>query len=104
MFGQLVLGPAGSGKTTFCNGMLHYLTLSGAWFDISWRAGRATLTRLVHIAPGRKAAVVNLDPANDALPYEVRGCAAERSRRVLACADALGLSSLARRPVCCERV
>jgi len=30
-FGQLVLGPAGSGKTTYCNGMLHYLTLSGAW-------------------------------------------------------------------------
>jgi hypothetical protein len=47
-FGQLILGPAGSGKTTYCNGMHHYLTLAG-----------------------RKVAVVNLDPANDALPYEV---------------------------------
>lgn len=46
-FGQLVIGPAGSGKTTFCNGMQQYLTLLG-----------------------RKAVVVNLDPANDALPYE----------------------------------
>ncbi|KAL3137991.1 hypothetical protein ABBQ38_005230 [Trebouxia sp. C0009 RCD-2024] len=46
-FGQLVIGPAGSGKTTYCNGMQQYLTLLG-----------------------RKAVVVNLDPANDALPYE----------------------------------
>lgn len=46
-FGQLVIGPPGSGKTTFCNGMQHYLTLLG-----------------------RRAIVVNLDPANDMLPYE----------------------------------
>lgn len=46
-FGQLVIGPAGSGKTTYCNGMQQYLTLTG-----------------------RKTAVVNLDPANDALPYD----------------------------------
>ena len=46
-FGQLVIGPPGSGKTTYCNGMQQYLRLLG-----------------------RKAAVVNLDPANDALPYE----------------------------------
>lgn len=48
-FGQVVVGPPGSGKTTFCNGMLHYFELLG-----------------------RKACVVNLDPANDHLPYEVR--------------------------------
>lgn len=46
-FGQLVIGPAGSGKTTYCNGMQQYLTLLG-----------------------RKTVVVNLDPANDSLPYE----------------------------------
>ena len=46
-FGQLVVGPPGSGKSTFCNGMQQYLT-----------------------ALGRKVAVINLDPANDALPYE----------------------------------
>jgi GTPase SAR1 family protein len=46
-FGQLVIGPPGAGKTTYCNGMQQYLGLLG-----------------------RKVAVVNLDPANDALPYE----------------------------------
>lgn len=46
-FGQIVLGPPGSGKTTYCNGMLQYM--------------RAT---------GRPVAVVNLDPANDLLPYK----------------------------------
>ena len=46
-FGQLVIGPPGAGKTTYCNGMQQYLTLLG-----------------------RKVAVINLDPANDVLPYE----------------------------------
>lgn len=46
-FGQLVIGPPGSGKTTYCNGMQQYMSLLG-----------------------RKVAVVNLDPANDNLPYE----------------------------------
>lgn len=46
-FGQLVIGPPGSGKTTYCNGVSQYLRLAG-----------------------RKVAVINLDPANDALPYE----------------------------------
>lgn len=47
VFGQVVIGPPGSGKTTYCNGMFQFLKLIG-----------------------RKVAVVNLDPANDALPYE----------------------------------
>ncbi|KAF3446545.1 hypothetical protein FNV43_RR11725 [Rhamnella rubrinervis] len=47
VFGQVVIGPPGSGKTTYCNGMSQYLNLIG-----------------------RKVAVINLDPANDALPYE----------------------------------
>eukprot|EP00877_Chromochloris_zofingiensis_P014559 jgi/Chrzof1/9357/UNPLg00328.t1 len=46
-FGQIVIGPPGSGKTTYVNGMQQYL--------------RST---------GRKIAVVNLDPANDVLPYQ----------------------------------
>ena len=46
-FGQLVIGPPGSGKSTYCNGMQQYLQLLG-----------------------RKVAVVNLDPANDMLPYD----------------------------------
>jgi len=47
VFGQVVIGPPGSGKTTYCNGMSQFLTLIG-----------------------RKVAVINLDPANDALPYD----------------------------------
>lgn len=46
-FGQLIVGPPGSGKSTYCNGMQQFLT-----------------------GIGRKVAVVNLDPANDTLPYD----------------------------------
>ena len=47
-FGQIVVGPPGSGKTTYCLGMCQYLK-----------------------AIGRDAAVINLDPANhgEGLPY-----------------------------------
>ena len=48
-FGQVVIGPPGSGKTTYCSGMLQFLT-----------------------GIGRKVAVVNMDPANDTLPYEYK--------------------------------
>ncbi|KAF6108959.1 GPN-loop GTPase 2 [Phyllostomus discolor] len=44
-FGQAVIGPPGSGKTTYCLGMSEFLR-----------------------ALGRRVAVVNLDPANDGLP------------------------------------
>ncbi|XP_024536899.1 GPN-loop GTPase QQT1 [Selaginella moellendorffii] len=47
VFGQIVIGPPGSGKTTYCNGLQQFLGLIG-----------------------RKTAVINLDPANDWLPYE----------------------------------
>ncbi|KAL8095601.1 GPN-loop GTPase QQT1-like [Apium graveolens] len=47
VFGQVVIGPPGSGKTTYCNGMSQFLSLIG-----------------------RKVAVINLDPANDSLPYD----------------------------------
>lgn len=46
-YAQLVIGPPGSGKSTYCLGMKEFLT-----------------------ALGRKVAVVNLDPANSSLPYE----------------------------------
>ena len=46
-FGQLVIGPPGSGKTTYCNGIQHFFQLTG-----------------------RPCAVINLDPANHDPPYE----------------------------------
>lgn len=46
-FGQIVIGPPGSGKSTFCAGMSDFLT-----------------------SLGRKVAVVNLDPANESLYYK----------------------------------
>ncbi|NXW45544.1 GPN2 GTPase, partial [Nyctiprogne leucopyga] len=46
-FGQVVIGPPGSGKTTYCHGMQEFL-------------GRI----------GRKVTVVNLDPANETMPYQ----------------------------------
>ena len=46
-WGQVVIGPPGCGKTTYCAGMANLLELLG-----------------------RKTIIVNLDPANDTLPYE----------------------------------
>ncbi|KAJ2848139.1 hypothetical protein IWW36_003476 [Coemansia brasiliensis] len=45
-FGQVVIGPPGSGKTTYCHGMNQFLN-----------------------ALGRKTIIVNLDPANENMPY-----------------------------------
>lgn len=45
-FGQVVIGPPGSGKTTYCLAMQEFLGLLG-----------------------RKVVVVNMDPANEGLPY-----------------------------------
>ena len=46
-YAQLVIGPPGSGKSTYCRGMKEFLS-----------------------ALGRKVVAVNLDPANSILPYE----------------------------------
>ena len=46
-FAQLVVGPPGAGKSTYCYGMQQFLA-----------------------AIGRKASIVNLDPANDLTVYE----------------------------------
>jgi GPN-loop GTPase len=45
-FAQLVIGPPGAGKSTYCNGMQQFLG-----------------------AIGRKSSIVNLDPANDHTSY-----------------------------------
>lgn len=46
MFGQIVIGPPGSGKSTYCYGMYQFLS-----------------------AIGRKCCIINLDPANERQPY-----------------------------------
>lgn len=46
MYGQIVIGPPGSGKSTYCHGMHQFMS-----------------------AIGRKLCIINLDPANDRLPY-----------------------------------
>ncbi|KAK5079067.1 hypothetical protein LTR64_002512 [Lithohypha guttulata] len=46
-FAQLVVGPPGAGKSTYCNGMQQFMG-----------------------AIGRKASIVNLDPANDLTSYD----------------------------------
>lgn len=46
-FGQFVIGPPGSGKSTYCNGLQQFLP-----------------------QVGRKVCLINLDPANDTLPYK----------------------------------
>ncbi|KAI9017056.1 GPN-loop GTPase [Gaertneriomyces semiglobifer] len=45
-FGQIVVGPPGSGKTTYCYGISQF-----------------------YKSTGREVALVNLDPANEGLPY-----------------------------------
>ncbi|PWW72802.1 hypothetical protein C7212DRAFT_223469 [Tuber magnatum] len=45
-FAQLVIGPPGSGKSTYCNGMHQFMS-----------------------AIGRKCSIVNLDPANENMTY-----------------------------------
>ena len=45
VWGQVVVGPPGAGKTTYCAGMSQFLTLAG-----------------------RRVAIINLDPANDCPP------------------------------------
>lgn len=55
-FGQVVIGPPGSGKTTYCLGMYNFLSQMG-----------------------RKVVVINLDPANEGLPYQ---CAVDVSELI----------------------
>lgn len=45
-WGQLVVGPPGAGKTTYCHGMKDFMQ-----------------------AVGREVIVINLDPANNSTPY-----------------------------------
>ena len=56
LYGQIVIGPPGSGKTTYCDGMVQYLRLLG-----------------------REAVVINLDPANEYAPSAASAAASASS-------------------------
>ncbi len=53
-YAQVVIGPPGSGKSTYCNGMFQLLSQLG-----------------------RQTRIINLDPANDDLPYQAYACITE---------------------------
>ena len=57
LLGQVVIGPPGAGKSTYCLHMSNFLKKIG-----------------------RKVLVVNLDPANDQLPYQPDLCITELVR------------------------
>ncbi|KAG6490967.1 hypothetical protein ZIOFF_052299 [Zingiber officinale] len=67
-FGQAVIGPPGSGKTTYCNGMSQFLKLIGSRFA-PVLMNHAPIPFYNQLLACRKVVVVNLDPANDSLPY-----------------------------------
>ena len=59
VFGQLVIGAPGAGKSTYCEGMRQYMG-----------------------ALGRDVAVVNLDPANDEPLREMARASTDLARRL----------------------
>lgn len=73
-YGQVVVGPCGSGKTTYCDGMQQYLKLLG-----------------------RNAVVINLDPANEGVPDDGNGSnnsALPYTAVYDVCTEAVNLSSV----------
>lgn len=80
-FGQVVIGPPGSGKTTYCSGIQQFLSAIGRYvclaksviiqlsFDCLAHFCVQGLFLWARLCQCRKVAVINLDPANDSLPY-----------------------------------
>jgi hypothetical protein len=79
-FAQWVIGPPGSGKTTYCNGMSQFLTAMGRSHPLPLEIYPPLQNSILpspkaqHNLPSnpvfhRKVCIINLDPANDALPY-----------------------------------
>ncbi|OQU94441.1 hypothetical protein CLAIMM_00797 [Cladophialophora immunda] len=72
-FAQLVIGPPGAGKSTYCNGMQQFMG-----------------------AIGRKCSVVNLDPANDPAPVPVPSAAFAAYEPALDIRDLISLETIMR--------
>ncbi len=68
VFGQLVLGPPGSGKTTYCNGMQQFLKAIGRYCVVLSNASSFLLETWTCFS-SRDVAVINMDPANDQPTY-----------------------------------
>ncbi|KAI8594046.1 hypothetical protein BDZ88DRAFT_435501 [Geranomyces variabilis] len=71
MFGQIVVGPPGSGKTTYCNGMGQFYTAtnrqeSGTGMNV--RQQPINKANPAESLFARPFAIINLDPANDGMP------------------------------------
>jgi GTPase SAR1 family protein len=71
IYGQVVVGPPGSGKTTFCDGMQQYCKLLG-----------------------RNAMVINLDPANEGIPQEDDGRGLPYETLLDVCQEVVNLRSV----------
>ena len=67
-FGQIVLGPPGAGKTVYCQGMGDFLRSIGR-YRLSSILRLFEALSIIWLIECRKVAVINLDPANDHLPY-----------------------------------
>lgn len=57
-FGQLIIGPPGSGKSTYCRGTVYRVAGGGERF---WYSALRAYLR----AAGRQCSIVNLDPASE---------------------------------------
>jgi GTPase SAR1 family protein len=72
-FGQVVIGPPGSGKTTYCAGVQQLLAAAddaAALAASSQQQQQDPQQQQQRRKPApRRPALVNLDPANDCLPY-----------------------------------
>lgn len=80
LFGQVVIGPPGAGKTTYCYGMEQFLQTLGMTLIKEKQAYihpssciyylRLLLSMCACYHSGRRVAVVNMDFANDRVPYK----------------------------------
>lgn len=72
VWGQLVVGPPGSGKTTYCNALHEYLNSNARYVYLLLMLS-SILNRFLQFCIYiyfRPAIIINLDPANENLPYE----------------------------------
>ena len=70
VFGQLVIGPPGSGKTTFCHGMKKFLEAMGRKVSVVNLGKNGVAVSFVILLHTHIKIACIPDPANDNVPYE----------------------------------